>query len=142
MEIHIPIKDALLKYGHDKFNLEILEYCEKEDLIEREQYYLDKLTPEYNVLKQAYSLLGFKHSDETIEKLRLKTLSEEQKEFISQLHTGKKVEEETRLKLSESLKEYHKNNPLTSEALENITRKTTEREGVKVTLKNLETDEE
>ncbi|KAI1982610.1 hypothetical protein LOZ53_000003 (mitochondrion) [Ophidiomyces ophidiicola] len=129
-------------YGHDKFNLEILEYCEKEDLIEREQYYLDKLTPEYNVLKQAYSLLGFKHSDETIEKLRLKTLSEEQKEFISQLHTGKKVEEETRLKLSESLKEYHKNNPLTSEALENITRKTTEREGVKVTLKNLETDEE
>lgn len=137
-----PIKNALLKYGHKKFNLEILEYCEKEDLIKREQYYLDELTPEYNVLKQAYSLLGFKHSDETIEKLKLKTLSEEQKEFISQLHIGKEVSEETRLKLSESMKEYHKNNPLTPEALENITAKTIEREGVKVTLKNIETGED
>lgn len=137
-----PIKNALLKYGHENFNLEILEYCNKEDLIKREQHYLDELTPEYNVLKQAYSLSGFKHSDETIEKLKLKTLSEEQKEFISQLHIGKEVSEETRLKLSESMKEYHKNNPLTPEALENITTKTIEREGVKVTLKNIETGEE
>ena len=137
-----PIKDALLKYGHKKFSLEILEYCKKKDLLEREQYYLDKLNPEYNILKQAYSLLGFKHSEETIEKLKSKTLTEEQKEFISALHSGKTVSEETKLKLSESIKEFKKNNPLTPEALDNITKKTTEREGVKVTLSDIETGEE
>lgn len=34
-----PIKDALLKYGHNNFTLEILEYCSKAKLIEKEQYY-------------------------------------------------------------------------------------------------------
>ena len=51
-----PIKDALLKYGHQNFTLEILEYCLQSELLEREQYYLDLLVPEYNILKTAYSL--------------------------------------------------------------------------------------
>lgn len=137
-----PIKDALLKYGHSNFDLWILEYCDKKDLINREQYYLDELDPEYNILKQAYSLFGFKHSPETIEKLKLKKLTDEQKEFLSELHSGKEVSEETRQNLSDSLKEYRKENPLTPEALENITKKTTEREGVKVTLIDKESGEE
>lgn len=49
------INKALLKYGYSKFKLEILEYCTIKDLIEREQYYMDKCLPEYNVLKIAYS---------------------------------------------------------------------------------------
>ena len=36
--------------------LEILEYCLQSELLEREQYYLDLLVPEYNILKTAYSL--------------------------------------------------------------------------------------
>lgn len=82
---------------------------------------------------------GFKHSEETIEKLKLKTLTPEQREFLSSVNKGKTVDDETRQKLSESLKEYHKNNPLTPEALENITKKTTEREGIAVTLTDVET---
>jgi group I intron endonuclease len=101
-----PIKDALLRYGHNNFSLEILEYCNKEELINREQYYLDILKPEYNVLKQAYSLLGFKHKPETIEKLKLKTLTRDQKEFLSAINKGKEVSDETKLKLSESLKKF------------------------------------
>jgi group I intron endonuclease len=54
---------ALLKYGYSKFRLEILEYCEKEDLLKQEQHYLDLLKPEYNVLVTAGSSLGFKHSE-------------------------------------------------------------------------------
>lgn len=42
-----------------------MEYCDKSDLILREQYYLDKLNPEYNILKIAGSSRGFKHSKET-----------------------------------------------------------------------------
>lgn len=46
-----------------KFNLEILEYCDRSNLIRREQYYMDLLKPEYNVLISAGSILGFKHSE-------------------------------------------------------------------------------
>ena len=64
------INKALLKYGYSKFKLEILEYCTVKDLIEREQYYMDKFLPEYNVLKIAYSSLHYKHSKESLEKVR------------------------------------------------------------------------
>ncbi len=63
-----PIHNALLKYGFANFTLEILEYCgEGINPVVREQYYLDLLKPEYNVLEQAGSSLGFKHSEETLE---------------------------------------------------------------------------
>jgi group I intron endonuclease len=38
-----PIHAALLKHGHTNFTLEILEYCKADELIEREQHYLDRL---------------------------------------------------------------------------------------------------
>lgn len=64
------IYKALLKYGYSGFRLEILEYCESEVIIEREQYYIDLLKPKYNILKYARSLKGFKHSETTIERMR------------------------------------------------------------------------
>jgi len=36
------IYSALLKYGYSNFSLDILEYCEIDALIEREQYYIVK----------------------------------------------------------------------------------------------------
>jgi group I intron endonuclease len=59
------IHKALLKYRYSNFSFEILEYCEPKKCIEREQYYLDLLKPEYNILKNAGSPLGFKHSEES-----------------------------------------------------------------------------
>lgn len=53
----------MLKYGSDKFILEIIEYCVALYLLNREQYYIDRLNPEYYILKQAGSVSGFKHSD-------------------------------------------------------------------------------
>lgn len=60
---------ALLKYGYSNFTLEILEYCEPLVVVEREQYYLDLLKPEYNILKKAGSSLGYKHTEETRAKM-------------------------------------------------------------------------
>ena len=40
----------------------ILEHCDKSDLIIREQYYLNKLNLQYNILKIAGSSQDFKHS--------------------------------------------------------------------------------
>lgn len=36
-----PIDRALLKYGFSNFSLEILEYCDKYNVLEREQYYMN-----------------------------------------------------------------------------------------------------
>jgi len=43
----------------------ILEYCDKEMVIIREQYYIDLLQPEYNILQLAGSSLGYKHTPES-----------------------------------------------------------------------------
>src|SRR5213078_3855620 len=58
------ISRALIKYGYSNFSVTILEYCDKSDLIIREQYYFNKLNPQYNILKIAGSSGGFKHSEE------------------------------------------------------------------------------
>ena len=64
------ISKAILKYGYSNFRLEILEYCDLSEAISREQYYLDLLNPEYNILKTAGSRLGSKHSLETLAKFK------------------------------------------------------------------------
>ena len=65
------INNSLLKYGYNKFSLDILEYYEPSALIKREQYYLDILKPEYNILKITGLRLGCKHSLETIINIKL-----------------------------------------------------------------------
>jgi group I intron endonuclease len=45
----IIIYRALLKYGYSNFSVDILEYCERNTLMEREQYYINILKPEYNI---------------------------------------------------------------------------------------------
>ena len=72
------ISKAILKYGYSNFNLEILEYCDATNVIEREQHYLDLLKPEYNILKTAGSSLGYKHTKETLAKLKARVLTQEQ----------------------------------------------------------------
>jgi len=72
-----PMERALLKYGFSNFSLEILEYCNLKDLLGREQYYLDTLKPEYNIVKIAGSTLGYKHSEESLKKMRYFVLSDE-----------------------------------------------------------------
>lgn len=69
------IYKALLAHGFENFTLEILEYCEPSVLIEREQYYIDLLNPEYNILKIAGSRLGAKHTLEAIAKIKTGALN-------------------------------------------------------------------
>jgi group I intron endonuclease len=63
------INKALIKYGYSNFSLEILEYCEPSRVVTREQYYIDLLKPEYNILKVAGSSLGYKHTEESRSKM-------------------------------------------------------------------------
>jgi hypothetical protein len=74
----------------------------------RENYYFRLLTPEYNILKYAYNLKGYKHSAETIAKLKTKVVSDEHKLLLSVTHKNKIVSEETRKKLSVATTKYKK----------------------------------
>lgn len=79
---------ALLKYGYTNFSIEILEYCDPENCVQRENYYLNLLKPKYNVLSVAGSNLGFKHSEETKAKFALRKSSEEARRRMSEAKKG------------------------------------------------------
>ena len=63
--INMPIVKALLKYDQSNFKLQILEYVESQSLTIRETYFIISVMPYYNVLKQGYSSLGYKHTEQT-----------------------------------------------------------------------------
>ncbi len=101
---HSRISNAILKNKISNFNLDILEYCESNIIIEREQHYLDLLKPKYNILKIAGSRLGFKHSEVTIKKMSIKNKGNGNPMY------GKTHTEETKLNMSIGRKSF--NNPM------------------------------
>jgi len=94
---------ALLKHGYSNFQLEILEYCDPSEVILREQYYIDLLNPEYNILKVAGSSFGYKHTIESLKKMSeiAKNRSEETIAKLRQAALGRIHSEETKAKLRE-----------------------------------------
>lgn len=80
------LQRAWNKYGEDAFIFEVLELVLPISLTAREQYWFHKLKPlhpkGFNIMTEAGSQLGMKHTPETIEKLR-------------QLSTGRKHTPET-----------------------------------------------
>ena len=104
---NMRIYKALLKYGHSKFDLEILEYCEPTQCIEREQYFMDLFHPHYNILNTAGSLLGFKHSDQSRANIS-KSLTGEKNPMYGKIGEmnhmfGREISEQTLAKLFKSL---------------------------------------
>ena len=107
-KINSHIYRALLKYGHSKFSLEIIEYCEAEEVVTKEQYYIDLLDPEYNICPIAGSSLGRKVSDETRAKLAAAHIGRDYSGLIEHLaslkesNLGRKHLEETKDKIRAS----------------------------------------
>jgi group I intron endonuclease len=101
---YMLINRAILKYSHSNFSLEIIEYCKVEDLVEREDHYIDSLKPEYNILQKAGSSLGYKHSEEA--KIKMSALALGRKHSLetinkfSELRAGKNKTEEDKLAIS------------------------------------------
>ena len=89
---HMPITKALLKYGYENFSLLILEYVEPTFLTARETFYIIHVMPYYNVLKEGYSSLGYKHTEETKKLLselaKNRVHSDETKGLIARVVTG------------------------------------------------------
>lgn len=79
-----------------------MEYCDKSEAINREQYYLETVKPEYNILQKAGSPMGRRLSEETKAILRARALS---------LTTEQKVQKLEHLKVlnaSEAAKDHLK----------------------------------
>jgi len=113
--LRMPICNALIKYGHENFRLEILEYCEceasQEKLLEREKYYIQLLphTERYNIVEDPTlpPMSGRKHSDATKIIMSGRTHSDETKIIMSDVKKGenhpmygKNHTEETKKKIS------------------------------------------
>jgi group I intron endonuclease len=96
----MAIYKAIVKYGHSNFKLEILEYCDKTKVLVREQYYIDLLKPEYNILTIAGSSLGFKHTQKTLNMFKFRSASVETRFNLSKSAKGRVLSEETRTKIS------------------------------------------
>ena len=111
--------NAIKKYGENSFIRYIIEYCEIEELNEKEQDYIENLNTlrpnGYNLTKGGNGQMGWIPSPETREKIRQSQLGEkgnnygkhfsvETKEKISKANKGKRVSIETREKISKANK--------------------------------------
>ena len=105
MKYKSPLQMAVRKYGIENFTFIIIEECKptKEILEIRENYYFETLKPEYNILKKAYSNVGYNHTTEAKEKIRRanvgKTLSNDTRQKIRTANIGKKFSDITKQKL-------------------------------------------
>jgi group I intron endonuclease len=126
------LQNAWNKYGEKNFKFEVVEYVESiaESLVEREQYWINKLNvcnrdKGYNILPIAGTTLGRVVSEETKKKLSEskkgiiitpetrkkiskansgKVFTDEHKQKLREANLGKIVSEETKLKMSLSRK--------------------------------------
>lgn len=65
------IYSSLLKNGYENFILEILEHCDPDQCIEREDYYINLLKPDYNICPKAGSSFGRITSEDTKRKMSI-----------------------------------------------------------------------
>ena len=106
-------QEAWNDYGETQFDYEVLEELEitenlKDQLFDREQYWINIIEPEYNILPAAGSTLGYHHTEETKRKISETTTgvkkSVEHSRHISEGQKGKILTEEHKKKLSQAAK--------------------------------------
>jgi len=92
------------KYGVNDLKFSIVEFCEKENLIVREQYYIDTLKPQFNIMPIAGSNLGYKFTEEAKLKVSIagkgRVFTEDHKRKIGLSNKGRINSIETRKKIS------------------------------------------
>jgi GIY-YIG catalytic domain/NUMOD1 domain len=93
----MAINKALLKYGYSQFSLSILEYCEVYELMIKEKYSLNLLSPKYNILKEPGSPFrgsGWKQSKVTKAKMKIIPKS---KETIAKFSMGQQTKQQVKV---------------------------------------------
>ena len=96
---NIHLMRSCKKYGIEVFLFEVLEYCN--DVLEREQHYIDTLKPHYNIQPLARSSAGIKRRQETCDKIGLSKIGNKNR-------VGKSFTQEVRDQISDTLKDGYK----------------------------------
>jgi group I intron endonuclease len=95
------LKNAVRKYKISRFAFLVLELFpdivtrdNNKDLLDLEDFYLKSLLPNYNILTEAGSNFGYKHSE--LSRIKMKTnYSQSRRELIGNLNKNKKFSEKT-----------------------------------------------
>ena len=64
------IREHSKLYGRESFIFEVIEYCDRNIMLEREQYYFDLIKPSYNAWNNVYNAKGRSYSLEVLKKLQ------------------------------------------------------------------------
>lgn len=97
------LQNSYNKYGKENFQFIIIEYCDREFLTKREQYYLDILKPNYNLTTSVIGTIGYTHTKEN-KNLMSKIKKEQYKNGLQVWNKNKKWDDNTKNKISKSLK--------------------------------------
>ena len=113
---NIILYRSMRKYGLENFSLAILEFCQSDTLVtaKLEQKWIDLYLPKYNILKIAGSSSGFRHSIETIDKLKSLFKRENHPKF------GTTISNETRKAISDGVKEFYRHHKHQSKGLKGV----------------------
>ena len=102
------VKNAVKRYKLNNFIFVVLELFPEEvtvtnnkNLIDLEDFYLKSLLPDYNILTEAGSSFGYKHTEMIRIKMK-ENYSQERKKFIGDLNRGKHLSKKTIELLSKS----------------------------------------
>lgn len=87
---------------YQTISIEIIEFCD--NLIEKEQYYLDELKPEYNLCSIAQNCSGINRTDE--HKNKISQHHKDNKEYWEEIYKNRNLKhtQETKNKISEKSK--------------------------------------
>lgn len=103
-DTNIILYRAMRKYKLENFSLAIQEFCKPDIIVcsDLEKKWIDFYKPDYNVLKIPGSSSGFRHSIETINKLKQLFKKENHPKF------GSRNSIETNLAISKGIKEFYR----------------------------------
>lgn len=120
------IKNAVRKYNISNFAFLVLELFPEivtkennKQLLNLEDFYLKSLLPNYNILTEAGSSFGYKHTE--IDRIKMKAkYSIERRERIGNLNKGKNLSKETIEKMKEKALTRKKKTSFSPEAILNM----------------------
>lgn len=106
---NIILTRAYNKYGEQNFVFEILEVVnDKNELINKEQWWIDLLNPQYNILQKAGSSFGYRHTQEC--KIKMSEQRKGKKQSLETINKrienqiGKTLSDKTKKKISDKHK--------------------------------------
>ena len=97
---NVLVGKAVERYGLENFVFLVLELVPQQDtvdvklLLERENHYILYFKPEYNIAPLATNSTGWKHSEESIQKMK-QGYSDERRQKVGSINKGKALSEET-----------------------------------------------